>query len=172
MEDTVGHVTVNDQDSNSTQISDLLEMNQFIKVNEEIEKSFSEVKVKVDQCELCSRQLLDATTDEDLAREECKMNILITSIDKNCFENRLKLMALSARNVELSKVAPRGSGDLRMRRLKTAALAQKFAEIISNFQNIQRASRMENNQLIERQYKISKCDSYNSSPSLFQDHQM
>jgi len=135
---------------------DIMEMKSFLQSYDEIETSLGEAQERVSECERCSRRLLDSTTDEELAEEELRMNALIKYIDDNCSRNRSKLDAVRRRNEELETVAPPGSGDLRMRRIKTAALASKFADLISRFQEVQVNSRAENRDLIERQYRLSK----------------
>ena len=143
-------------DAQGVEKLDILKMKKFLSTYQDVEKSLETVKMRVDDCEQCSRRLLDATTEQQLSEEECRMNLLINSIDNICNENRIKLETLKVENDNIAKVAPRGSGDLRMRRIKTAALANKFASLISRFQNVQRNARLENTDLIQRQYKISR----------------
>ncbi len=137
---------------------DTMEMEPFFAQIKEAETLISEMESGVRAHETISRRLLDATTDADIAVEEARLARTVDAIGQAGTRCRGLLQRLDARTNALERDAPPGSGDLRMRQMKTAAAMRRFAAAVSAFQKAQAENRRENRAALERQYRVMRPD--------------
>lgn len=137
-------------------LPDTMEMGAFFAQVREGEALLDEIEKLTDECEQCSKRLLDATSEETVRSDEAMLNRLVDSIGQAGTRCRGIIQRMQQRTAALAADAPEGSGDVRMRRSKAAAMTQRFSRLMDRFQRVQAANRREHRALVERQYRVMR----------------
>lgn len=120
-------------------------------VNEGLEK----IRQNCDAVEMAHQVIINSVSEIEITEQEKIISAFTSSTNKTSAGLRQALQSMDTDNERLAKVAPPGSGDLRIRKLNTANLMQKFSELMKKFQEIQKLAQNRNQEQVERQYKIS-----------------
>lgn len=138
-----------------TKQKDLFEMNQFYQDHDRIGKELKTLEGSIEELKRHNQLLLDCTDEDEQKKEEHQINVLVESVGKRSTSIRQEIEDIMARTEEMKKNAPKGSGDIRIRKSKTALLMKHFAEIVQKFHQVDTKARKDHQGLVERQYKTS-----------------
>lgn len=96
-----------------------------------------------------------SVSEEEIKEQESIVSSFMTSTNKLSTSIRVKLEGIDKETDRLAPTAPPGSGDLRMRKVKHAALLKKFTSLMKRLQEIERHASSKHQAQVQRQYRIS-----------------
>lgn len=141
--------------SNDEKREDPFEMDQFYQDHDRISKELKILEGSIEELQRHNQLLLDCTDEEEQKKEEHQINLLVESVGKRSTSIRQEIEGIMSITEEMKKKAPKGSGDIRIRKSKTALLMKHFAEIVQRFHQVDTKARKDHQGLVERQYKTS-----------------
>lgn len=134
----------------------LLEMDTFFKQVEAIKKWNGQIETLRNEIEKMHKQALSAANIEDSATTSQQIGMLTAKVNKIVDDNRRLLTAVETRNNELAAIAPKTSGNMRMRMDNHRQLSQQFVRVSQRFQKMQSEYRKKYEAQVIRQYKTVK----------------
>ena len=139
----------------------LLEMDTFFKQVEAIKKWNGQIETLKNEIEKMHKQALSAANIEDSATTSQQIGMLTAKVNKIVDDNRRLLTAVETRNDELAAIAPKTSGNMRMRVDNHKQLSQQFVRVSQRFQKMQSEYRKKYEAQVIRQYKTVKPNATN-----------
>lgn len=139
----------------------LLEMDTFFKQVEAIKKWNGQIETLRTEIEKMHKQALSAANIEDSATTSQQIGMLTAKVNKIVDDNRRLLTAVETRNEELTAIAPKTSGNMRMRVDNHKQLSQQFVRVSQRFQRMQSEYRKKYEAQVIRQYKTVKPNATN-----------
>ena len=134
----------------------LLEMDTFFKQVEAIKKWNGQIELLKNEIEKMHKQALSAANIEDSTTTSQQIGMLTAKVNKIVDDNRRLLTAVETRNDELAAIAPKTSGNMRMRVDNHRQLGQQFVRVSQHFQKMQSEYRKKYEAQVIRQYKTVK----------------
>jgi t-SNARE complex subunit (syntaxin) len=134
---------------------DPLNMEAFFKQMEEVKADLDKIRENCDAIERSHQLILQSVVEAEIKEQEACINAYMNTINQTSVKVRKTLELIDYETKALTPIAPRGSGDLRMRQINHAALIDKLANLMKRLQDIQQGATSKHHSQIERQYKIS-----------------
>ena len=139
----------------------LLEMDTFFKQVEAIKKWNGQIDMLRGEIERMHKQALSAANIEESATTSQQIGMLTAKVNKIVDDNRTAVDAVETRNNELAAIAPKTSGNMRMRADNHRQLSQQFVRVSQRFQKMQSEYRKKYEAQVIRQYKTVKPNATN-----------
>ena len=134
---------------------DPLNMETFFKQMEDVKTGLDKIGENCDSVERSHQLIIQSVAEAEIKEQEAFISAYMNATNQTLVEVRETLEAMDHETKALAPIAPRGSGDLRMRQINHAALVEKFANLMKRLQDIQQKATSKHHSQIERQYKIS-----------------
>lgn len=135
---------------------DQLNMESFFQQVTKIEEDLQKIERNCDAVDMAHQIIIHSVSEEEIKEQEAIIGSFMDLTNKASASAKGLLKSMDSESEALASQAPRGSGDLRMRRVKHAALVKKFSTLMKRFQEIQQRASSKHQAQIQRQYKISK----------------
>jgi t-SNARE complex subunit (syntaxin) len=131
-------------------------MESFFQQVTKIEEDLQKIERNCDAVDMAHQIIIHSVSEEEIKEQEAIIGSFMDLTNKASASVKGLLKSMSSETEALASQAPPGSGDLRMRRVKHAALVKKFSTLMKRFQEIQQRASSKHQAQIQRQYKISK----------------